>query len=187
MAERQPRLPQTLPEPSIVSVQPKQIDKVNEVPAVKQSLPYIHPFVKIEMLKERIRLQPQVPMRRRPSMETIMKDMNMALNNLFFYPHSKQTQKVIVHTETENIKQYHKIGEKRHRRKDHFNNQYSSIDNNEGKSNGSKISYFVDKARKEYDFCHLKIQDYAKPFPLCEIEVVQKPAKLHELSQQLGF
>ncbi|KAI9346239.1 hypothetical protein BDR26DRAFT_1005386 [Obelidium mucronatum] len=138
-------------------------------------LPSLNPASKSVIQTKCNRIQPPFPERVGPSIDVIMKDMNDALNNLFYYPHQgrKHNNQKVLEPEVRLLQK-----EKHCAKKPRYPHDEPS---------NSKL---IAKARKEYEFTHLHKDDYAKPMNLPEIGITcgssPKPLKNPHLMVCLG-
>ncbi|KAJ3003644.1 UNVERIFIED_CONTAM: hypothetical protein HDU68_005609 [Siphonaria sp. JEL0065] len=125
-------------------------------------LPQPIPVARVAVIQERMRIQPPIPEKIGPSVETIMKDMNKALNNLFYYPHQVQPRNSNKHLSQQKLSKEHK-------------KQKHCSKHQRYRPDEKSISKLADKARREYDFTHLHKEDYAQPLYLPEIGITCGP------------
>ncbi|KAJ3350425.1 hypothetical protein HDU83_009710 [Entophlyctis luteolus] len=143
----------------------------SEVAPTKPSLPYVHPFVKIEMLKNRRRPHP-TPKRAGVSMEEIMQDMQQALNNLFFYPsyvpaHDGTAEAAPPQdSHSRNPTKKFSRPARKHAKTPRF---YDYVGDSSRKP---RTNFFREKAQREYNYCHLKKEDYATPLSMTDVKLV---------------
>ncbi|KAJ3063482.1 hypothetical protein HDU98_000726 [Podochytrium sp. JEL0797] len=117
-------------------------------------------FPKVKIGNRSMRPQPPFPTTIGPSTDQIMKDMNKALNNLYFFPRSDFEYQAPCPAKSKTDQNQTKHQYQRRSKSDRF----------EHKQDVTATS-FIDRARQDYGCFHFKREDFAMPFSLPSIEV----------------
>ncbi|KAI8609840.1 hypothetical protein BC830DRAFT_1148647 [Chytriomyces sp. MP71] len=130
------------------------------------SLPNIHALHALSRKRDGARPQPPIPKKMGKSIEEIMADMNSALNNLFFYP-SVHLDSGKQKSTTFCVNDTNKSGTRRHSKKLRY------IPPEHDSQSLSKHGKLLNRARTDYNYFHLKKEDYFEPLCTQKIEVAQ--------------
>ncbi|KAJ3329500.1 hypothetical protein HDU76_007788 [Blyttiomyces sp. JEL0837] len=142
--------------------------------APRPKFPYISPFVSDINLIKQHRPQPDFPPFIGKTIEQIMDEMNLALNNLSFsqyaYGPSEQHARTTRYVETDfegNQQHQNENQERRHVR----NLRYSHLDEENNKFRTKRKKKLKERARVDYNYYHLHKEDYCDPIRVPKVNV----------------